>query len=118
VGVSIVRAAVAVIGGLMLLAGLAIVGIGGPGTLFAGLMIGGSGAAVLIGVALERSRYRSATAERRGDPPGPGGGEPADAPLDPRFRPTPEVFIDPTSGRRMRVLADPRTGERRYVAEA
>jgi hypothetical protein len=117
-GLSIVRVAVAVAGGLLLLAGFAIVGIGGPGTLFAGLMLGGSGAALLIGVALERSRYRSEAAERLGDPPGPGGGEPADVPLDPRFRRTPEVFIDPTSGRRMRVLADPRTGERRYVAEA
>jgi hypothetical protein len=27
------------------------------------------------------------------------------------------VFIDPTSGHRMRVLVDPTSGERRYVAE-
>jgi hypothetical protein len=30
---------------------------------------------------------------------------------------TSEVFIDPTSGHRMRVLVDPSSGERRYVAE-
>ena len=37
--------------------------------------------------------------------------------VDPRFRPTGEVFIDPTSGQRMRVVVDPSSGERRYVAE-
>jgi hypothetical protein len=30
---------------------------------------------------------------------------------------TSEVFIDPTSGHRMRVVVDPASGERRYVAE-
>jgi hypothetical protein len=67
-------------------------------------------------VALERSRYRSETAERSNASPGPGGGEPAGA-LEARFRATSEMFIDPTSGHRMRVLVDPATGERRYVAE-
>jgi hypothetical protein len=37
--------------------------------------------------------------------------------VEPRFRPTPEVFVDPTTATRMRVLVDPRTGERRYVAD-
>jgi hypothetical protein len=36
---------------------------------------------------------------------------------DPRFQPTDEVFLDHRSGRVMRVYADPRTGERRYVPE-
>lgn len=31
---------------------------------------------------------------------------------------TDEVFVDPTSGRRMRVWVDPRDGERHYVAES
>ncbi len=48
---------------------------------------------------------------------GPGDGEPPDATLEPRFRPTDEVFMDPTSGRKMRVWLDPRSGERRYRAE-
>ena len=42
--------------------------------------------------------------------------EPAGA-IEPRFRPTDETFVDPTTGHQMRVHADPRTGERRYVAE-
>jgi hypothetical protein len=33
------------------------------------------------------------------------------------FRPTDELFIDPTSGARLRVYLDPTTGERRYYAE-
>jgi len=36
---------------------------------------------------------------------------------DPRFLPTTEIFVDPTSRRLMRVYVDPRTGERRYRAE-
>ena len=33
------------------------------------------------------------------------------------FRSTDEVFVDPATRRRMRVLLDPATGERRYIAE-
>ena len=47
--------------------------------------------------------------------PGPGGGESGF--FEPRFLPTNELFVDPTSHRLMRVFADPRTGERRYRAE-
>ncbi len=50
-------------------------------------------------------------------PVGPGGGEPLDAAMEPRFTSTDEVFVDPTSGHRMRVFLDPGTGERRYRAE-
>jgi hypothetical protein len=76
------------------------------------------GGLLVVAVAAERQRYRSEAAERRNEPAGPGGGErPSDA-LEPRFRPTNEVFLDPSSGHRMRVLVDPTTGERRYVAEA
>jgi hypothetical protein len=78
----------------------------------------GAGALLLVVVAVERLRYRSEAAERSGATPGPGGGEPAGEPLEPRFRPTSEVFIDPATGRRMRVLIDPASGERRYVVEA
>ena len=73
------------------------------------------GAAMIIPV-LERRRYRSEAADRVNDPIGPGGGE-TPGEVEARFRPTDEVFIDPTSGRQMRVLVDPRSGERRYVAE-
>lgn len=74
--------------------------------------------AISVLVVLERQRYRSQAAERAGTAPGPGGGEETDRPLEPRFRSTDEVFVDPTSGRRMRVWTDARTGERRYRAEA
>ncbi len=76
------------------------------------IVIGSGG---VIAVALERSRYRSATAEHAADRVGPGGGEP-EAP-GPPFRPTEERFVDPTSGRQMRVYLNPATGERRYHAD-
>ena len=69
----------------------------------------------IIAVVLERNRYRSEAAERAGAPTGPGGGE--EGPLESRFQRTDEVFVDPTSGIRMRVYADLQTGERRYRAE-
>jgi hypothetical protein len=74
------------------------------------------GAAIMVAVLLQRSRYRSLAAERTNQCPGPGGGE--DSYLEPRFLATNEVFVDPTSGRLMRVFVDPATGERRYRAEA
>ncbi len=74
-----------------------------------------AGGVVVVAVALERSRYRSEAAERSDAAPGPGGGEPT-MPGAP-FRPTDEVFVDPTSGHRLRVYLNPATGERRYHAE-
>ena len=100
---------------LMLLGLLVIVSVPVIGA-FGGLQLVAMGAFLVIVVALERQRYRSAAAERNNAPAGPGGGEPAGS-LDPRFHPTNEVFIDPTTGHRMRVVVDPATGERRYVAE-
>jgi hypothetical protein len=113
---SFVRGALIVVGLLMMLGGLAlIVTLSGDGAV-AGLQLVALGAFLVVVVVIERQRYRSATAEHTNAPAGPGGGEPAGA-LDPRFRSTSEVFIDPTSGHRMRVVVDPATGERRYVAE-
>jgi hypothetical protein len=90
---------------------------GDAGLVVAGLitaLIGVIGIAVL---AFERMRYRSAATEV---PPtvGSAAGETPGALLDPRFRPTDEVFVDPSSGKRTRVFADPDTGERRYQPEA
>lgn len=114
---AIVRTALVVVGLLVMAGGLLlIIGIPGGGA-FAGLQLVAFGAFLVIVVAIERHRYRSAAAERSNAAPGPGGGEPAGS-VDPRFRATNEVFIDPTSGRRMRVVVDPANGERRYVAEA
>jgi hypothetical protein len=103
-----------VVGGLLFLGGMATIGVGGPdapagawGILF--------GSAVMIVAVLQRSRYRSDAAERSHVDPGPGGGELGM--LEPRFTATTELFVDPTSGRLMRVYVDRRTGERRYLAE-
>jgi hypothetical protein len=76
------------------------------------------GGIIVVIVAIERQRYRSAAAEKTNAPVGPGGGERRGEIIEPRFQTTGEVFIDPSTGHQMRVLVDPATGERRYVAEA
>jgi hypothetical protein len=88
---------------------------GDPDTATAGWWLLVVFGAVSVLVVLERQRYRSHAAD--GTTPGPGGGEDPGRPLEPRFRSTDEVFLDPTTGRRMRVWVDSRTGERRYRAE-
>lgn len=112
---AVVRAVAFVVGAGMMLAGLATIALG-PALGIPGLWLLGTGGALVVASVLERTRYRSEAAERTSDPPGPGGGETAAA-LEPRFRPTDEVFVDPSTQRRMRVLLDARTGERRYLAE-
>lgn len=112
---AVIRTALVVVGLLLMLAGLAVIAIPAGGA-FVGLQLVAMGAFLVVIVVIERQRYRSASAEQSNAPIGPGGGEPAGS-VDPRFRPTAEVFIDPTSGHRMRVVVDPATGERRYVAE-
>jgi hypothetical protein len=113
---AIVRGLIVVVGVLLMLGGIGSLALPGVGAL-GFLQLFGFGAFLVIVVAIERQRYRSDAAERTNASPGPGGGEPAGA-LEPRFRPSNEVFIDPTTGVRMRVVVDPSSGERRYVAEA
>jgi len=113
----IVRGALVVVGVLLMLAGLLVITTLAGGGAWAGLQLVGFGAVLVVAVAIERQRYRSDATERSNGPTGPGGGEPAGAALEPRFKPTTELFIDPTTGKRMRVLVDPKSGERRYVAE-
>jgi len=116
VGVAgVVRGLLLVVGALLVVGGFATAGLGGP-LAPTGLWSVVIGSVLLLAVVLERHRYRSEAAERSVEPSGPGGGETAGT-LEARFRPTGEVFVDPTSQRRMRVLLDSRTGERRYVAE-
>jgi hypothetical protein len=109
---SAVRVVMGVVGVVLMIAGLVVVGAGvwpaGVWSIFAG-------AVLLVAVAFERSRYRSQAAERGAGDPGPGGGEPT-MPVAP-FQPTGELFVDPTSGRQLRVYLNPATGERRYFAE-
>ena len=110
-----VRAVIGVVGTLMLLGGLALIFVAGPIAGLGGIWLVVGGMILVIAVLIETSRYRSQAAEHSKLSPGPGGGEVG--PLEPRFRSTDEVFVDPTSNRRMRVYVDSRTGERRYVAE-
>jgi hypothetical protein len=110
------RGLVIVIGGLMVFAGLAAVSDGNTGS-GAGLWLVVVGMVLMVAAIVERFRYRSEIAERSGLPVGPGGGEPTGEPLEPRFERTDEVFVDPTSERRMRVWLDRQSGERRYRAE-
>jgi hypothetical protein len=89
---------------------------GAPGTIV-GIYTLVIGVVMIVASLMERIRYRSDAVDRSGSPIGPGGGEPVGEQLDPRFRRTQEVFIDPTSGVQMRVWLDPDSGERRYRAE-
>lgn len=112
---------IVVVGGLLLVGfGLWLASYGNEGELLlvvTGLLTAGIGLLCIGVLAFERMRYHSAAAEPPRPTGSPGGEASGDA-LEPRFRPTPEVFIDPTSGRTMRVYADPATGERRYRVEA
>ena len=110
--VDTVRVVVGVLAALLMLGGLAGLVAGAWAD---GLWAAVTGGVVLVAVTLERSRYRSEAAERSAGPAGPGGGEPT-MPVAP-FRPTDELFVDPTSGQRLRVYLDPATGERRYYAD-
>jgi hypothetical protein len=106
----VIVGAILVVGGL---AGIAADRAAAPAGVW-GVVVG---LVLIVASIIERVRYRSDEAERTSAPHGPGGGEPIDQPIDPRFRPTEERFEDPTTRRRMRVYADPTSGERRYVAE-
>jgi hypothetical protein len=114
-GTNVIRVILAAFGLALMLGGIALgLIVGGAAVVPAFWMIV-SGVVLLIVALIEVMRYRSEAADGIGTDTGPGGGEPG--PLEPRFRPTDEIFVDPTTQRRMRVYADGRTGERRYVAE-
>lgn len=115
-GVTIARGLIGALGVLLMLGGIGLAAAtGGGGDLFAALSLFVPGVLLVAAAFLERLRYRSLSAEATGDAHGPGGGE--QAPPEPRFRPTEERFLDPTTRVPMRVYVDPATGERRYVPE-
>jgi hypothetical protein len=115
-GVTLARGLIGGVGVLLLLGGIALAAVTGPGgDLAAALTFFVPGLVIIAAVLLERTRYRSLSAERTGDAHGPGGGETGRP--DGRFRPTQERFLDPTTGVPLRVWVDPSTGERRYVPE-
>jgi hypothetical protein len=116
VAVFLARVLVGTLGILFILGGIGLAAVAGPGgNLASALFLFVPGILMIAAVILERTRYRSLRAERTGDGPGPGGGEPR-AP-EPRFQLTDERFVDPTTHVAMRVWVDPVTGERRYVPE-
>lgn len=116
-GIGVARLVVLVSGALLAVGGLLLIALPDLGGTVAGIYSVLLGGAMIVGALLERMRYRSDALDRTASPVGPGGGEPLDATLEPRFTSTDEVFLDPTSGLRMRVFMDPRTGERRYRAD-
>jgi len=116
-GFGLARILVLAFGLTMALGGLFLIAVEGPALSITGLWLVGIGIAFMIGTLIERVRYRSEATDRNGAPTGPGGGEPIGTQIEPRFRRSDEVFIDPTSSRTMRVWIDPGSGERRYVAE-
>jgi hypothetical protein len=113
-GTTVTRFVIGAIGLSLIVGGIAVGTMGGAAIVPAFWMVI-SGSILLIVAVIETMRYRSEAAEMTRGAPGPGGGE--SAPPESRFRPTDEVFVDPTTQVRMRVYADGRTGERRYVAE-
>ncbi|HYO42936.1 MAG TPA: hypothetical protein VES19_07015 [Candidatus Limnocylindrales bacterium] len=115
-GVLLARVLVGAFGLLLVLGGIVVAAVTGPGgSLMAALTLFIPGIVVIVAVVLERTRYRSLHADQTGVGHGPGGGEPT-AP-EPRFQPTGEHFLDPTTRVALRVWVDPATGERRYVPE-
>jgi hypothetical protein len=88
------RAAVIVLGGIVLTAGTLLVRSGTRGS---GIYLVCVGLAIVLGTAFERWRYRSSSA--------PGA----------HWERTGERFEDPTTGETMDVQYDPTTGERRYI---
>jgi hypothetical protein len=107
------RAVLVVFGMLLAIGGLLAASVGGG---IGALWVTVTGMFFVVVALIERQRYRSEATDQPFEPTGPGGGEPTGT-LEPRFRPTEELFVDPTTKHTMRVHVDPRTGERRYVAE-
>ena len=113
---TIVRLLLFALGGLLILGGFAAIVVGGW-VGFWGLWSVVGGVVIVVALLLERRRYRSVAAEAGPEPPGPGGGEPLDEPLEPRFSATTERFVDPTTGVTMVVWVDKASGDRRYRAD-
>ena len=113
-GLSVARLLVVGTAAVIVVVGLYLIALpGGPGAIVGVYTVLG-GLALMVGALIERVRYRSEAADRDG---APAGGEPSKATIEPRFRRTAEVFVDPTTQQPMRVWLDPVSGERRYLAE-
>ena len=117
VGLGVARLLVLVTGLIVVVFGLYLIALpGGPGSI-AGIYTVLVGLALIVGAVFERVRYRSDATDREALPTGRAGGEPSNEALEPRFRRTAEVFVDPTTRLEMRVWLDPVSGERRYLRD-
>jgi hypothetical protein len=116
VGVSLARGLIGGLGIVLIVVGLVLTAAGPGGDVLSFLFLIVPGVILVVAAVIERLRYRSLSSDGLGESHGPGGGELE--PPEPRFRPTEERFVDPTTGVQMRVFVDPRTGERRYLAES
>jgi hypothetical protein len=88
--------------GALIFSGLAIAALALAPALIGGRMqvvLVGIGVVLVLATIFERIVYKPVDAGR----PGPG------------WQATAECFVDPTTGRKMRVFVKPVTGERRYV---
>ena len=93
----IVRVVLLVIAGLLIAGGIALVMLV---VIPAGIALIGWGVLLLIGLLIERWRYKPLSGRNPG----------------PDWTATGERFIDPETGKLVAVYFHPRTGERRYVA--
>ena len=114
-GVSLARGLIGGLGVVLIVVGLVVAAAGPGGNVVSSLFLILPGVILVVAALIERLRYRSLSSDGLGETHGPGGGELE--PPEPRFRPTDERFVDPSTGAQMRVFVDPRTGERRYLAE-
>jgi hypothetical protein len=94
---SVVRAALYVIGGLLVVGGIALAVIG---CFPAAAGVAGWGVILIIGLLIERWRYKPLAEQRPG----------------PEWTATDERFVDPETGKLVTVYFHAATGERRYVA--
>jgi len=117
VGLGIARLLILATGVVVVVLGLYLIALPGGAGSIAGIYTVLGGMALVVGALIERVRYRSEAADRDALPTGPAGGEPSNAVLEPRFRRTGEVFVDPTTRQQMRVWLDPGSGERRYLPD-
>ena len=91
-----VRIALGAFGLLAAIGGIVAVSVGEP---VPGAWAFVAGSVLLVAALFEVPRYRTDQETTR---------------IHDRFEPTDEVFVDPTTGERIRVWVDPKTGDRRY----
>jgi hypothetical protein len=94
-----IRILVAIVAACFIAVGLLTIVLGQPLSGAWTLLLGLVGVVVVL---YERRRYGSDQA----------------AGTESRFRPTGEVFLDPSTGQRMRVHVDPESGDRQYLPDA